>query len=98
MTKKKPYKGFLQKVIIGYTNSQSQLGTNNNGIEPVETTETAAIENKKPYTRHGSIDDWKIIKDQKMGGRYKLNSFGIIAPKGTRYTGEWNEPEIKYFN
>ena len=98
MTKKKPYKGFLQKVTIGYTNSQSQPGTNNNGTEPVETTEADAIENNKPYTRHGSIEDWKIIKDQKMGGRYKLNSFGIIAPKGTRYTGEWNEPEIKYFN
>ena len=53
----------------------------------------------KVYTQHGSGDDFLIIEDKRMnGGKYKLNSFGILAPKGTSYTGEWNEPEIKRFN
>ena len=52
-----------------------------------------------PYTQHGSIDDWDIINEGSMAGRFKLKSFGIMAPKSsTRWTGEWNEPENKYFD
>ena len=66
---------------------------------PIEKSLSQAQDWKGPYTLHGSTEDWKIINEKRMnGGKYKLNSFGIIAPKGTRYTGQWNEPETKYFN
>ena len=84
-----------QKVIVGIRDT---LDDNDKPL-PIEKSLSQAQDWKGPYTLHGSTEDWKIINEKRMnGGKYKLNSFGIIAPKGTRYTGQWNEPETKYFN
>ena len=85
-----------QTIIVGIDETRDIV---NNSIRPKEKPLSQAKNWDGPYTRHGSTDDWKIIKEQQMNrAKYKLNSFGIIAPKGTRYTGQWNEPETKYFN
>ena len=84
-----------QKVIVGIADDRDIEGR----IKPIEKSLSQAQDWKGSYTLHGSTEDWKIINEKRMnGGKYKLNSFGIIAPKGTRYTGQWNEPETKYFN
>lgn len=85
-----------QTIIVGIDEARDIV---DNSIRPKEKPLSQAKNWDGPYTRHGSMDDWKIIKEQQMNrAKYKLNSFGIIAPKGTRYTGQWNEPETKYFN
>ena len=84
-----------QKIIVGISKELDD----NKKYKPKEKPLSQAKSWDGPYTHHGSLEDWKIINEKRMnGGKYKLNSFGIIAPKGTRYTGQWNEPETKYFN
>ena len=83
-----------QKYIVGI-----EQGLDDNKKPKAIERPASRVDWTKPHTLHGSTDDWKIIKDERMnGGRYKLNSFGILAPKGTTYTGQWNDPETKYFD
>ena len=86
---------YTNQVIIGADKSKVVDGRPAPIFEELE----KAKEDGIPYTRHGSTDDWKIINEGSMAGRFKLKSFGIMAPKSsTRWTGKWNEPENKYFD
>ena len=97
----------LQTPLLALAQGENEAQPTATQTQPAETPRASVDVKTVSYTHldvykrqlHGSTEDWKIINEKRMnGGKYKLNSFGIIAPKGTRYTGQWNEPETKYFN